>query len=182
MRISTEFTYEDLQHIPPDRNRYETVDGELLVTPAPNTLHQTVVGNLFAELRQHVRKHRLGRVFVAPFDVVFTTSTVLQPDVIFVSQLRLRIIGEKNLSGPPDLVVEVLSESTARLDREIKLKQYALHGVPECWLLEPDGKTVEIFRLRDGQYELAARLGWGESITSPLFPGPSLPVSSLWES
>ncbi len=182
MRISTKFTYEDLQHFPPDRNRYEIVDGDLFVTPAPIPLHQRIAGNLYAELRQHVRKHRLGEVFISPIDVVFTGSTVLEPDVVFVKRSRLQIIGEKNLAGPPDLVVEVLSDSSRRLDREIKPKQYALHGVPEFWRIDPEGKTVEVFRLEESAYELAASLGFGDQITSPLFPGLSLPVSSLWES
>ena len=182
MRISTKFTYEDLQYIPPDRNRYEIVDGELFVTPSPITLHQRIVTNLSGELRQHVRQHRLGEVFVAPLDVVFSFSTVFEPDVIFVSRSRLHIVGEKNISGPPDLIVEVLSESTAGLDREIKPKQYALYGVPEFWRVHPFEKTVEILRLKEGEYELAARLGFEENLTSPLFPGLILPVSSLWES
>ncbi len=181
MRISTKFSYEDLQHIPPDRNRYEIVDGELFVTPSPIPLHQRIVGNLFAELRQYVRKKRLGEVFVAPLDVVFTSSTVLEPDLIFVSRSRAHMVGEKNLSGPPDLAVEVMSESTVQLDREIKPKQYALYGVSEFWLVDPTGRTVEIFRLKEGEYELAAQLGFGEKLTSPLFPGLGLPVSSLWE-
>ncbi len=182
MRISSKFTYEDLQHIPPDRNRYEIVEGDLLVAPAPDTLHQTIVLNIGADLRQHVRKHRLGRVFVAPCDIVFTSSTVLEPDVMFVSNARLHIIGKKNLSGPPDLVVEVLSESTAHVDREVKSKQYARYGVPELWLFNPKGETIEIFRLRKGEYELVERLGFGDTLTSPLFPGLRLAVSSLWES
>ncbi len=182
MRISTKFSYADLQHIPPDRNRYEIVDGELFVTPAPIPLHQRITGNLHAQLWQQVRRHRLGEVFVAPLDIVFTSSTVLEPDLIFVSRSRIHIVGEKNLSGPPDLVVEVLSESTNKLDREIKPKQYALYGVPEFWRIDPQGKAVEIFRLEQGEYELAARLGFGDAITSPLFPGLSLPVSSLGES
>ena len=182
MRISTKFTYEDLQHIPPDRNRYEIVDGELFVTPSPITLHQRIVTNLAAQLWQHVRKHRLGEIFVAPLDVVFTFSTVFEPDVIFVTKSRRRVVKEKNISGPPDLVVEVLSESTTKLDFEIKPKQYALYGVPEFWRVDPFDKTVEIFRLKEGEYELAAHLGFEQDLTSPLFPGLILPVSSLWES
>jgi Uma2 family endonuclease len=182
MRISTKFTYEDLEAIPPDRNRYEIVDGELFVTPAPIPLHQRIVGNLFGWLWQHVRQQRLGEVFVAPLDVVFGAGTALEPDLIFISRTRLHIIGDKNLTGPPDLVVEVLSESTARLDRDVKPKQYALYGVPEFWLIDPVGKTVQIFRLREGAYELAARLSYKDNLESPLFPGLRLPVSSLWES
>jgi Uma2 family endonuclease len=115
-------------------------------------------------------------------DVVFSVSTVLEPDVIFVSRSRLHIVGEKNISGPPDLVVEVLSESTAKVDREIKPKQYALDGVSEFWRVDPFEWTVEIFPLKEGEYELAASLGFEENLTSHLFPGLALPVSSLWES
>lgn len=121
MRISTKFSYQDLQHIPPDRNRYEIVEGGLFVTPAPKTLHQRIVANLLVALHQHVREHQLGEVFVAPVDVVFTSSTVLEPDVLFVSRPRLHIVGEKNLSGPPDLAVEFCRNprlsSTARSSR-----------------------------------------------------------------
>jgi Uma2 family endonuclease len=182
MRISTKFTYEDLQHFPSDGNRYEIVDGELFVTPSPIPLHQRIIGNLFARLWQHAKEHRLGEVFVAPLDIVFTDSTVLEPDVLFVSQSRRHIVGDKNLAGPPDLVVEVLSDSSRRLDREIKPKQYALHGVPEFWRIDPEAKTLEIFRLKEDAYELADGLGFGDELTSPLFPGLSVPVSSLWES
>lgn len=181
MRISTKFTYEDLQHFPSDGNRYEIVDGELFVTPSPIPLHQRIIMNLSAQLWQHVKKHHLGEVYGAPLDIVFTESTVLEPDILFVSRARLHIIGEKNLSGPPDLVVEVLSESSSRLDREIKPKQYALYGVPEFWRIDPWTKTVEVFRLHAGNYELAANLTLGDDLTSPLFPGLSLPVSNLWE-
>jgi len=182
MSISTKFTYEDLKLIPPDRNRYEIVDGELFVTPAPRTLHQRIVGNIFAALHHHVRQHRLGEVFVAPYDVVFASSTVLEPDVLFVSSSRLGYIGEDNLSGPPDLAVEVISESTKRLDREVKLKQYALYGVSEYWLVDPEGKNVEVFRLKEKSYEMEERFGFGDTLTSPLFPGLKLAVASLWES
>ena len=182
MSISTKFTYEDLKLIPPDRNRYEIVDGELFVSPSPKTLHQRIVGNLFAALREHVRQHRLGEVFVAPYVVVFSLGTVLEPDVLFVSSARRHYVGEDNLSGPPDLAVEVLSESTKRLDREVKLKQYALQGVSEYWIVDPEEKSVEVYRLKEKEYILAARLGFGDTLSSPLFLGLKLEVSTLWES
>jgi len=182
MRISTKFTYEDLEAIPPDRNRYEIIDGELIVTAAPIPLHQKILLKLAARLLDHAEKHQLGEVYVAPLDIVFSRSTVLEPDLLFISRDRLHIIGEKYLTGPPDLVVEVLSESTARLDRETKAKQYARYGVPEFWLIDPEGRTVEMFRLREGVYELAAALAYLDKLESPLFPGLTLPVSSLWES
>ncbi len=181
MGISTKFTYEDLRLIPPDRNRYEIVEGELFVSPAPKTLHQRIVGNLFAVLHRHVRQHHLGEVFVAPYDIVFATGTVLEPDVLFVSTARLHYVGEDNLSGPPDLAVEVISESTKRLDREIKSKQYALYGVSEYWLVDPEGNSMEVFRLRNREYEPAERLAFQDTLASPLFPGLNLAVNNLWE-
>lgn len=181
MRTSPKFTYEDLQQIPRDSWRYELVDGELFVTPAPIPLHQRIVGNVFGQLWQHVRQHRLGEVFVSPCDIVFTPITVLEPDVFFVSRARFHIIGEKNLSGPPDLVVEVLSEFSTQLDQDIKFKKYAQHGVPEFWLFDPPGKTLKVFRLKKRKYELIEDLGFGDTLTSPLFPGLTLSISSLWE-
>jgi len=158
------------------------VDGELFVSPAPRPLHQRITGNIFAALHRHVRQLRLGEVFVAPVDVVLATGSVLEPDVLFVSSWRRHFIGEDNLSGPPDLAVEVISESTRRLDREVKLKQYALHGVGEYWMVDPDGSSVEVFRLKGEGYELAERLGFGDTLTSPLFSGLKLSVASFWES
>jgi Uma2 family endonuclease len=182
VRLSAKFTYDDLQHIPPDHNLYEIVDGDLFATPAHIPLHQRVVGNLLAELRLFVRKHRLGEVLVAPCDVVLSPLTVLEPDLLFISQSRRHIVGPKNIKGPPDLVVEVFSESTAHVDRNIKPKTYSPYGVPELWLIDPESTTMEIFRLRDGGYELSAQLVSGQDITSPLLPGFRLPLDSLWES
>lgn len=181
MPISTKFSYADLELIPPDHNRYEIVDGELFVTPSPRTLHQIIVGNLHTDLMIYVRLNKVGKAFVAPLDVVFTSSTVLIPDIIFVSSDRLNVVGEKNISGAPDLVVEVISDSSRRLDREVKLKQYALYGVAEFWLIDPDGRTIEVFRLSNGVYELVSLLGWNDLLHSPLLPGFSVSVSSLWK-
>ena len=181
MGISTKFTYRDLQAIPPDHHRYEIVDGELFVSPSPIFLHQLLVSNLHRRLAQHASKRKLGVVVVAPCDIVFSRYTVLEPDIFFVSKNRFQIIGEKNLSGPPDLVVEVLSPSTSRLDREIKFKQYAQYGVPEFWLVDPGRKTIKIFRLKAREYEVAALLRFGDTLTSPLFPGLAIPVAELWE-
>ena len=179
MRISTQFTYEDLQHIPQDRNRYEIVEGDLLVAPAPNTLHQTIVLNLGGDLRQHVRKHRLGRVFVAPYDIVFSPSTVLEPDVIFVSNARLHIIGKKNLSGPPDLVVEVSSPTTRARDLTRKKDLYERFGVAEYWFVDLDAERFEVYRLNEGRFAPPTFFGRNEVATSPFLPGLEVSVDEV---
>ena len=127
----------------------------------------------------HVRERRLGEIFVAPCDIVFAPSTVLEPDNFFVSRARSQIVGEKYLTGPPDLVVEVLSEGSARMDRHIKFAQYALYGVPEYGLIDPYGRTLQMFRLCGGenQYQPAERLGFSDTLTSAFFPGFSLPLA-----
>jgi Uma2 family endonuclease len=178
-----QLTYQDLQYTPADGKRYELVDGELFVSAAPIPLHQRIVMTLSAPLPLHVRERRVGELFVASCDIVFAPSTVLEPDIFFVSPARLHIIGEKYVTGPPDLVVEVLSEGSARTDRQIKFKQYTLYGVPESWLIDPYGRTLQVFRSLGGerQYEPVQLLGSGDTLTSPLFPDFGVPLGTLWE-
>lgn len=181
MPIDTRLTYEDYCLLPNDGKRYEIVEGELLVTPAPLTCHQKVVLNLGSALLDFTKKHDLGEVYVAPVDVVLSPYDVVEPDILYVSKARLGIVTEKNLQGAPDLVVEVLSDSTARVDRTIKLKLYARFGVGEYWLIDPMRLSAEIYRLGSEGFELASQLQAHDALTSPLFPGFSLPLPSLIE-
>ncbi len=137
------FTYEDYCLLPEDR-RYEVVDGELLLTPAPTLMHQVVKMRLVRVLEDFVRQDRSGMVVDAPFDVVLSRFDVVQPDILFVSSPRKAVLGEKFADGAPDLVVEVLSPSTEIRDRVAKAKRYATFGVREMWLVDPIAKTIEI--------------------------------------
>ena len=172
-------SYEDLRQIPPDRNRYELIEGELFVTAAPNTQHQRKLFSLSRKLAEYVEVHDLGEVFVAPFDVVLGPGTVLEPDIIFVSKARSAIIKETCIEGAPDLVVEVISDSTRVVDRFVKRDRYAEHGVPEYWLLDPFELRLEVLRLESGKYKLAGVFGGENTVESPAFPGLRLPMSSL---
>jgi Uma2 family endonuclease len=176
---TTRLTYDDLRQIPPDRNRYELIEGELFVSPAPNTEHQLKVGNLFAQLWYFVREHDLGRVFVTPCDAVLDASTVLQPDILFVSNARQSIVKAVCIEGAPDLVVEVVSDSSRTIDRFVKRDRYAEFGVPEYWLLDPFEPRIEVLRLEDGRYRLVGSFGPKDTLESPSFPGLRIPVSSL---
>lgn len=180
MPIDTRLTYEDYCLLPNDGKRYEIVEGELLVTPAPLTRHQKVVLNLGSALLDFTRKHDLGDVYVAPVDVVLSPHDVVEPDILYVSKARLGVVTEQNLQGAPDLVVEVLSESTARVDRTIKLKLYARFGVREYWLIDPLRLSAEIYRLGSESLE-PSKLQAHDALTSPLFPGFSLPLRNLVE-
>lgn len=147
-------TYSDLEQLPEDiSQRHEIILGELFVSPSPDLYHQRVSGRLQAWLFNHVMEHGLGEVFTAPVDVKLSEYNVVVPDLLFVARDRLDIVGTKAISGAPDLVVEILSPSTARQDRVRKLALHATHGVREYWLLDPDAKTLQALTLVDGLYQ-----------------------------
>jgi Uma2 family endonuclease len=179
--IDTRLTYEDYCLLPNDGKRYEIIGGELFVTPSPLLRHQVALANLLYYLIDFVKKHDLGRVYPAPFDVVFSQYNVVEPDLLYVSRARSSVVTEKNVQGAPDLAVEILSESTAKTDRTTKLKLYGRYGVAEYWLIDPAEYSAEIYRLGPGGYELAAQLDSSQSLTSPLFPGFALPLAKLGE-
>ncbi len=177
--IPAKFTYEDLRQMPDDGKRYEIVEGELVVTPAPRTRHQRIVGNLhlfFARAEQA----RCGEVFFAPTDVVLDDENVVEPDLLFISRERLGIVTEENVRGAPDLVVEVLSERTRERDLGAKLRLYARFGVRFYWVVDPEAGTVRTFELARGGYAEAAVLRAGETLSCALFAGVTLDVAAVF--
>lgn len=174
-------TYEDYLLLPEDGNRYEILDGELNVTPAPTTKHQTVSGNLFALLHQYVREHRTGKVFSAPIDVVLDESTIVQPDIIFIGKEREGIITEKNVQGAPDLVIEILSPNTAKIDRLRKMQLYLRYEVKHYWLVDPDTETLEVYKLESGKYHVVGGFEKDNVFEPELFPGLKIKLSEIWE-
>lgn len=163
----------------PDEVRAELIDGELYVTPSPETDHQRTVASLFRRLADHVERGGLGEVFVAPLDVHLPTGDVVQPDVLFVSTARRAIIG-RWIHGAPDLVVEVVSSAHAERDRAVKRRAYAGGGVPEYWIVDPEERSVEVLRLRDGRYEAAGWFRSEDTLRSPGLPDLALPLAALW--
>ena len=179
MPVDTRLTYDDYCLLPNNGKRYEIVDGELFVTPSPRRAHQNVVTQLSYHLVEFVRRERRGKVYVAPFDVVFSLHDVVEPDILYVSKERASVVTEKNVQGAPDLVVEVLSETTAEIDRTTKLKLYARHGVQEYWLIDPEACSAEIYRRETRGFERVASLESSDSLTTPLLPGFSVPLREL---
>ncbi len=171
------WTYEDYLDLPDDEKRYEIVDGEVRVTPAANTRHQDIVGWVFVHLYQHVVASGAGRVFVAPYDVVLSPTDVVEPDVLFVAAAEAHRITAANLGGPPTLAVEVLSDP--RHDRVRKRRLYARFGVPEYWLVDPDGERVEVYRLEGDRYPVPTLLEAGDGLSTDLLAGLSLDVGEL---
>ncbi len=179
-RANVRFNYHDYLLLPEDK-RYEILDGELYVVPAPNVRHQTLLGQLFNVLDRHAREKSLGKVLLAPCDVILSDENIVQPDILFVSNERLGIIGEANISGDPDLVIEILSPGTRNRDLEIKRKIYAGFGVPEYWIVDPEAETIDVLVLGDQGYLSAAIFGRSDRLSSPLLPELTLPLSDLFE-
>ena len=161
-------TYEDYVLLPNDRNRYEILEGELTVTPAPSTKHQTASVNLLVLLSQYIKERDLGKLFHAPIDLILESTSVLQPDLLFVSKARQDIITDRAVEGAPDLVIEILSPTTSRTDRVTKAQIYARHSVPAYWIVDPEQQVIEIYLLEADGYRLAATLQ-GET---PMFAPP----------
>ena len=179
----TKLTYADYMQTPDDI-RYELLDGELILAPSARTAHQRTSGNIYYSLRTFVEESELGEVFAAPYDVVLDDFNVVQPDILFVSNERSHIITELNIQGAPDLVpdlmIEVLSPSTARRDKTQKRDLYAQHDVKEYWQSDTDAKSVQVLTLENGVYRVAGIYTAGQTILSPLLPDFSLNVDDIF--
>ena len=174
------FTYRDYLLLP-EGDRRELIEGDFFITPVPNIRHQAISRNLGLRLWELVRSHGLGQVFLAPTDVVLSPESVVQPDILFVSNERRGIITEANVSGAPDLVVEILSPSTAERDRELKRTLYARYGVREYWIVDPEDSSVEVMALEEAGFVSARRYTSGQ-VESPLLPGLAIPLGEIFAS
>ncbi len=178
----TRLTYWDYMALPESDERYELIDGVLYLTPSPLSEHQLFLMVLIRVLDDFVRSNELGRVLVAPLDVVLSDEDVFQPDLLFISDERLDIITRRNVQGAPDLVVEVLSDATAMRDRTLKRERYAKYGVREYWMADIERRTIEVLALTDGELVLLGEYGEGDMLSSPLLDGIILDISDAFES
>ena len=174
-------TYEDYLKTSDDE-RWELLNGELIMIASPNTAHQRTIGKLHLFLGSFVRDRRLGEIFIAPYDVVLSNTNVLQPDLLFVANDKESIITADNIQGIPSLVVEVLSPSTSTRDREVKRDIYAEHGVGEYWLVDPYACTVSVMALQGSALQEIGAYGAEDSMTSPTLPGLSLDLRDIFQS
>jgi Uma2 family endonuclease len=173
------FTYEDYCLLPEDR-RYEVIDGELFLTPAPSLFHQAVSERIGHKIREHLARTSAGVMFYAPCDVVLTPHDVLQPDILVVLTERKAILTEKFVAGAPDLVVEVLSPSTETRDREAKAKRYAAHGVREMWLVDTEARSIEVLVNAGDGFRRDALHRDADTVRSPLLPGLEFLVAPVF--
>ena len=174
------FTYEDYRNTPEDQ-RCELLDGDLVMTAAPNIAHQRVSSRLERRLAAFVEERGLGEVFDAPTDVVLSDTDVVQPDLLFVSKERADIVTNENVRGAPDLIVEVLSPTTAGRDWREKRDLYSKHGVREYWLADPQTEIVWVLLPNEGSLEVAAIYGDGDTLMSPTLEGLILGLGQIFQ-
>ena len=172
-------TYQDYCATPDDE-RYELLDGNLMMVPAPNRKHQRVLVTLTRKLDDFTGEHGLGTVYVAPFDVVLSDTDVVQPDVLFISRAREHTVTDDNVRGAPDLVIEILSPSTADRDLGYKHDLYGRHGVLEYWIVDPVAETIAVHRQGDGRLEAAETLGRGDTLRTALLEGLELRLDDVF--
>jgi len=184
VQIPIKFTYEDYKSLPfSETKRYELLGGELIMVPSPGFGHQRISWELEYQLSQYVREKQLGLVLDAPLDVVFGEGDereVVQPDILFISHERRKIIHEDEIRGAPDLIIEILSPSTADYDRHYKRTLYARYGVKEYWLVDPDSQTVEVLTLGAKGYRRSGLYRRDQVLRSPLLAGLEIPLEEIF--
>jgi len=182
----TTFTYAD--YLSWDEGRWELINGEVWdMTPAPARLHQKIAGDLFALLHAFF-SNKDCEIYIAPFDVRLPDTdnaeddaivTVVQPDISVICDPDK--LDDRGCIGAPDLVVEILSPSTAAKDLKVKRALYEKHGVPEYWLFHPTDKVVFVYRRGEhDQYDKALIFDRENILTTPLFPELEVRLSDIF--
>lgn len=180
MRTDIKVTYDEYCALPEGPPRYQLIDGDLVMSPSANLRHQRILVRLAAALETFVEAKSLGTIAVAPLDVVLSDVTVLQPDVLFVSEKNSNILRKEGVFGAPDLCVEILSPSNRRFDLDIKRHLYARHGVLEYWIIDPDDNTLSCFRLQEDAERPAQIHDSSSKVTSSLLPGFELALNRIF--
>jgi Uma2 family endonuclease len=180
---AVKLTYDDFVLFPDDGKRHELIDGEHYVTASPNLKHQVILGNLHLVIASWLEHQPDGRVYLSPFDVVFTQFDVVEPDLLFVTASRLTtVLTPQNVQGSPDLVVEIASKSTRKRDETIKRRLYERSGVSEYWVIDPDVDVVRVYRLEGLQYGRPEELTLerADTLTTSLMPGLTIALQRIF--
>lgn len=175
------WTYADYLRLPDDGRRYEIIEGVLYVANAPSSVHQFAVLEVARQMANFVIEHNLGQIVPAPFEGHLSeTSRPVQPDVFFIKAERWPATEIQFFEGTPDLVVEVLSPGSVRLDRYVKFQAYEQAGVPEYWIVNPHLRVVEVYTLSGGEYALLGEFSGDEVIKSAVLEGLAIANSALF--
>lgn len=162
--------------------RVEYLNGDIVMTPARSPQHQMIAANLMLLLGQHAKQNAWGLVLAAPLDVILASEAqIAQPDLVFIDKGRAaKLVGRAAINGAPDLAIEILSPSTVRADRKLKLPLYAKHGVTEYWIVDPEDRSVEIYALDGQSYRVESICLPGETIEVGRFAEAKVPVDAIF--
>ncbi|MDM8559441.1 Uma2 family endonuclease [Candidatus Parabeggiatoa sp. HSG14] len=179
--LQKEWTYEDYLNLPDDDCRYEIIEGVLYVSNAPNIDHQFTVGEIHFQFKLFLRGNPEGYVLTAPFEVHLSQKTrPVQPDVLFIKADKWPNPGTQYFNGAPDLIVEVLSPSTRRLDQSVKFRAYEQANVLEYWMVDPKTHLVQVFSLNNQEYVLIGEFMNDEVIESKVLPDLKIVTASIF--
>lgn len=176
--LNRKLEYSDLQISPDDGRRYELVQGDLFLAPSPSPMHQRVSRRLQLQLEAYFHGRSLGEVFGAPVDLILTVKDVFVPDLLVVADPS-HVTG-RGIEGPPVLVVEILSPSTQKVDRGVKARRYAELGVAHYWIVDPEQKRVECYRLEGGAFRSVVAAEGDVPLTHPEWDGLMIDTAALW--
>ena len=165
----------------PEGAPYQLIAGQLVMSPGPSTSHQRISTNLLRALLPYVEEHGLGTIFHAPSDVRLSEKDIVQPDLYFIKTEREHLIGPQYIEGPPDLLIEILSPSSAYYDLKQKKNLYELHKVPEYWIVDPEDHTVEVYLLEDDTYGIATRYTENQTVSTTQIKGFSMDVNRIFQ-
>jgi len=171
---------DDLRSFPDDRNRYEIIRGQLIVSPSLSTRHQHVLLELASALHRYLMNEKSGQVYIAPLDVRLSFYDVVQPDLLVVLDDRREIIQEQGIVGAPNLVVEILSPSSEITDRVDKAALYASSGVKEYWIVDPIAEVVTVYGLDGDRFAPSAKLKRSADLYSVVLEGFILDLDTIF--
>lgn len=173
-------TRHDYALIPVGAPNYQLIDGDLVMAPSPSSFHQTILSKLDRVIGNFLDVHPIGRHFIAPLDVHLSDLNVFQPDLLFVRKANGSIIEEHGIEGAPDLVVEILSKTSEKYDLGPKRSVYARTGVEELWIIDPEKRTLSLYRLVEDAATPAATYRAGQKFTSTLLPGLTIDLAAVF--
>ncbi len=184
--VTKKITYQEFRELDfpeGDNAWYELINGELVRKQSPTLDHQNIADNILIAIKTYARKNKLGKAYSAPLDTVLDDGNACHPDVLFVSKERYHILDEKEkiVMGAPDLVVEVLSKSTAFYDRGDKKDIYEKYGVREYWLIDQKNKTIEIYAFENQRFKLRDMVDETGEVQSKVLDGFKMKAAEVFE-
>ena len=180
---TTKLTGADYMRLTPPSHRgmrYQLIEGELVKMAGANQAHQVFVGELYFAARSQIGGSGTFEIRLPPFDVYVDEHNTFQPDLLFVSNERRHILGERGVTGAPDVVVEVLSESTRRRDFDVKLPVYGRNGVREAWMADLGAQTVSKFVGDGTTLMLSTVYSANDVLTSDAVPGLAIDLAPIF--